>query len=305
MTYRPPSYLTAYKNGALKKNIAIAFDRLAKCDLCPRNCKVNRLAEDLGLCKTGSYAIVSSHGPHFGEERPISGGKGSGTIFFAGCNLLCAFCQNSDVSHGLAGEPAGSRELANIMIGLQKRGCHNINFVSPTHVVPQILKALPRAIEKGLNIPLIYNTGSYDSVKTIKLLEGIMDIYMADIKFMDNENSKRFCDAGDYVEVMKEAVVQMRRQVGDLVIENGIARQGLLARHLVMPNNVAGTAKAMEFLASLSTETYVNIMSQYRPWFKADLYPEIFRHPSDDEMEKAFIAAKHAGLSRLDRPGGN
>jgi putative pyruvate formate lyase activating enzyme len=229
------------------------------------------------------------------------GSGGSGTIFFAGCNLGCVFCQNYQISHDREGREVSTAELANTMVGLQRRGCHNVNLVSPSHFVPQILAALGPAVEAGLNVPLVYNTGGYDSVKTLRLLDGVIDIYMPDAKYADAEVAERLSGAGDYPQVMRAALAEMHRQVGDLQMDDrGVARRGLLVRHLVMPNGVAGTPEIMRFLASLSADTYVNVMAQYRPCYEAHDYPQIARRITREEYREAVQAARDAGLHRLD-----
>ena len=286
----------------LKDRVEKALALLADCRLCPRECRVNRLADERGFCRTGRYAKVASAGPHFGEESPLVGHGGSGTIFFASCNLLCSFCQNYDISHLNEGIEVRADDLALMMVRLAGSGCHNINFVTPTHVVPQILEGLLAAAESGLSVPLVYNTGGYDSVATLKLLDGIIDIYMPDFKFWDASYSERFCRAPDYRRRAVDATTEMHRQVGDLVIdEDGLARRGLLVRHLVMPNNVAGTREVMEFLAgSISSDTYVNVMDQYRPCFRADGDSMVNRPVTGAEFRRAVEAARGAGLTRLD-----
>ncbi|RMD59205.1 MAG: radical SAM protein, partial [Nitrospirae bacterium] len=288
-----PLYIETYKKGILKDRIKEALNILEQCTLCPRECKVDRINGKRGVCRTGRLAMVSSYGPHFGEESPLVGVGGSGTIFFTNCNLLCVFCQNYEISHLGEGYEVDDKELANIMLELQKRGCHNINFVTPSHVVAQILEALPYAIEGGLNIPLVYNTSGYDALHTLKLLDGIIDIYMPDIKFFDPEVSKRYCKAPDYPEVVKRAVKEMHRQVGDLIIdENGLAVRGLLVRHLVMPEKKASTEEIMRFIAEeISKDTYINIMDQYRPCGEAYKYKELSRPITRGEYIEAVNAA--------------
>lgn len=265
-------------------------------------CNVNRLEGETGFCGIGRQAKVASYNSHFGEELPLVGRCGSGTIFMSSCNLFCTFCQNFDISHHAEGIAIEPEQMAEIMIQLAERGCHNINFVTPTHVVPQILEALPLAIQRGLNIPLVYNSGGYDSAETIRLLEGIFDIYMPDFKFWDKKWADRFCKAPDYRSVVIEAIKEMYRQVGDLATDDdGIAYKGLLVRHLVMPNNVSGFQEIMPFLAKeISTNTYVNIMDQYRPCGKADQDEIINRLPTSQEYSEALDAAEKAGLTRLD-----
>jgi len=298
-----PVYINTYKKGIIKDRSIELHEALKCCNLCPRQCNADRLSGETGTCKTGEYATVSSYMPHFGEEAPLVGTQGSGTIFFTHCNLLCSFCQNYDISHEGRGQIVSDRELADMMLSLQALGCHNINFVTPSHVVPQILSALLPAIEDGLNIPLVYNSGGYDSPETIKSLDGIVDIYMPDFKFWDSEPSKQTCDAPDYPEVAREAIKEMHRQTGDLVINHqGIATKGLLVRHLVMPEKMAGTEQIMQFLAKeVSPETYVNIMPQYRPCGKAYLHEQLGRVISTAEFYAAIDVASAAGITRLDK----
>ncbi len=297
-----PFYIKAHQDGLLAKRIEQALEKLASCTLCPRQCKVNRLENERGFCRTGRHAVVSSYGPHHGEEAVLSGRYGSGTIFFTHCNLLCAFCQNNDISHGGQGEVIDPQQLAAVMVGLQKQNVHNINFVTPSHVVPQILEALPPAIEKGLNIPLVFNTGGYDSVETLQLLDGIFDIYMPDIKFGGDIPATFYCKTPDYPEVAKKAVREMHRQVGDLdVDENNHAVRGLLVRHLVMPDRLAGTREVMQFLArDISPNTYVNSMDQYHPCGDLKKFPELQRRITPEEYQEALDEAKTAGINRLD-----
>jgi len=267
---------------------------------------VSRDADEKGACRTGREAVVSSFSPHFGEEDPLVGTGGSGTIFFTHCNLQCLFCQNYEISHLGEGKEVSSDRLAEMMLRLQGEGCHNINFVSPSHVVPQILAALPRAVEGGLRVPLVYNSGGYDSVETLRLLEGIFDIYMPDLKFMDGEVSRRYCRAADYPEKARAAIREMHRQTGDLVLGPGsVAERGLLVRHLVLPGGLAGTREAMRFLArEISPDTYVNIMDQYRPCGEARGHPPLNRRISAEEYEEALAMAREEGIHRLDRRRG-
>jgi len=273
---------------------------LRECRLCPRRCRVNRLEGERGYCQAGADVVISSAFSHFGEEFPLVGYNGSGTIFLTHCNLRCVFCQNYDISHLGQGEQITTSELAGAMIGLQRRGCHNINFVTPTHYVPQIVAALPEAIELGLTVPLVYNCGGYESLEVIRLLNGIIDIYMPDTKFAREEDATRYCNAPDYPHIVREVLLEMHRQVGDLMVDGqGIAYQGLLIRHLVMPHGVAGSTKTMSFIAQrLSRHSYVNIMDQYRPLYKAGEYPEIDRRISYAEYSEAITIAKEEGLYR-------
>jgi putative pyruvate formate lyase activating enzyme len=252
-----PGYLHLYESGELTVRIEKSPAVLEECRLCPRRCKVNRLADQKGVCKTGWLAMVASYAPHFGEEAVLVGESGSGTIFFSHCNLGCVFCQNYSISHLGEGNEVASDRLAAMMIGLQEMGCHNINFVTPSHVVAQILEALPEAIAKGLRVPLVYNSSGYDSVETLALLDGVVDIYMPDFKFWDRESSLRLAGALDYPERARAAITEMHRQVGDLIIDKrGIARRGLLVRHLVMPAGLAETRSILEFLADkISADT--------------------------------------------------
>ncbi|MDX1778179.1 MAG: radical SAM protein [Thermodesulfobacteriota bacterium] len=299
MGYIPP-YINLYKTGELQKRISLLKDILTKCELCPRRCQVNRLEGELGFCRAGAELMISSAFPHFGEEAPLVGSKGSGTIFCTHCNLRCIFCQNYDISHQGNGETISPEQLARYMLALQERGCHNINFVTPTHYLPQIMASLPYGIDLGLHIPLVYNCGGYESVEVIKLLEGVIDIYMPDVKFADRIVAEKYADAPDYPEVVKAVLHEMHRQVGDLTInEWGIAERGLLIRHLVMPQGLAGTRDLMHFIASeISSDSYVNIMNQFRPEYKSCNFPELNRGISLREYREAITYARTEGLSR-------
>lgn len=297
------TYLELFRSGELKTRVEEAHGMLEECHLCGRQCRANRLAgvKD-AVCRTGEKALVSSFNPHFGEEAPLVGRHGSGTIFFTNCNLKCQFCQNYEISqlgHGREVEP---EELASMMLHLQEQGCHNINFVSPTHVIPQIMAGLIIAVERGLRVPLVHNTGGYDSLEALRLLDGIVDIYMPDMKYADEEAGRKYSKVKDYPQVNQAGVKEMHRQVGDLVMdEQGIAQRGLLIRHLVLPNGLAGTAATVKFLAEkVSTQTYLNVMAQYRPAYKAREYPEIDRRPTAEELQNAVDLARKAGLTRLD-----
>jgi putative pyruvate formate lyase activating enzyme len=298
-----PSYIETYEKGMLQKKKEEAFRIIRNCTLCPRECRVDRLNGKLGICQTSDKAMVSSYNPHFGEETPLVGRHGSGTIFFTHCNLLCTFCQNYEISHEGEGSMVSDQKLAAMMLGLQKMGCHNINFVTPTHVVPQILGALEIAIDRGLSIPLVYNSGGYDRVSTLRLLEGLFDIYMPDFKFWDSEVAEKTCQAPDYPQVAREALIEMHRQVGDLVIdEEGIARKGLLVRHLVLPEKLAGTREIMRFIATeISGNTYVNVMPQYRPCGRAWEIKGLSRSLTGAEFEEALAEAESEGIKRLDQ----
>jgi len=271
--------------------------------VCPRRCGVNRLAGESGECQVATHVIVSSYGPHFGEEAPLVGRHGSGTIFFAYCNLHCVFCQNYTISQLGEGSPVDSEKLAGMMLSLQARGCHNINLVSPTHVVPYILDGLDLAADKGLHLPLVYNTGGYDTIETLKLLDGVVDIYMPDMKYSDEKIAEQLSGIKDYPKINKAAVKEMHRQVGDLQLdEPGVARRGLLVRHLVLPNGLAGTKEVVRFLAQeVSTNTYLNIMAQYHPCYKAFNIPQLARPLHSQEFYKAIDLAHHQGLYRLDK----
>jgi len=299
-----PAYLRLYESGELGRRVERALGLLEDCTVCPRDCRVNRLADRFAVCKTGRYAVVSSHFPHFGEEDCLRGWNGSGTIFFSWCNLRCVFCQNYDISWEGGGRATKPAELAAMMLTLQERGCHNINFVTPEHVVPQILEALPLAAAGGLRLPLVYNTSAYDSLDSIELLDGIVDIYMPDFKFWDAAMARHYSKAPNYPEAARHAIKAMHAQVGPLVFdENGLARRGLLLRHLVMPGGIAGTREILEWVArELGPDTYVNVMAQYYPAGKvsAKEYVEINRPLTAREYEGAVAAARASGLRRLD-----
>jgi putative pyruvate formate lyase activating enzyme len=297
-----PSYLKLFREGRLSERINEAMALMEACSLCPRECGVNRLEGELGTCKTGRKAIVSSYNAHFGEESPLVGRYGSGTIFIGGCNLLCSFCQNYDISHLREGVEVEPEQMAAMMIHLAERGCHNINLVTPTHVVPQLLESLAQAAEHGLDIPLVYNSSGYDKKETLEILDGIVDIYMPDFKFWDGAWAERYCEAPDYPERAEKALKEMHRQVGDLVIDDqGVAVRGLLVRHLVMPGDIAGTEKVLEFISDeISPNTYVNVMDQYRPCGDAHKDEYINRRLSSREFREAMEAARRAGLTRLD-----
>lgn len=298
-----PLYLQTHRTGELAEKIERANAMLSDCTLCPRQCRVDRLSKETGTCGIGRYARVAAFHAHFGEESPLVGTNGSGTIFFARCNLLCPFCQNYDISHEGAGEDVTADTLAGAMMALQKRGCHNINFVTPTHVVPQILAAVEKAAAAGLNIPLVYNSGGYDRVETLQLLDGVIDIYMPDFKFRDPDVAEKICNAADYPERACRALMEMHRQVGDLVVDDdGIARRGLIVRHLVLPGDLAGTRQVMRFIAEkISKNTYVNVMSQYRPFGAVSDIAELNTALSAAEYRAAVEAAKSEGITRLDR----
>lgn len=274
---------------------------LKKCELCPRKCHVDRTAGERGFCRTGDKPFVSSWGPHFGEERPLVGRYGSGTIFFGNCNLGCIFCQNYSISHLGEGYEISFEKLASIMMELQNTGCHNINLVTPTHQVPMILRSLEIAMGKGLSIPIVYNCGGYESLHIIELLEGIVGIYMPDFKYSDPEMASRYSDARDYPDVAKAVIKEMHRQVGDLIIDKEIAMRGLLVRHLVLPEDIAGTEGVVKFIAEeISKDTYINIMDQYHPCFRAFDNPPLNRRITANEYREAIKIAIDAGLKRID-----
>jgi putative pyruvate formate lyase activating enzyme len=304
-----PLYLEAHKSGKLREKAHDASLLLENCRLCARYCQVNRKEGKRGFCGLTNKAIVSSWGPHFGEESPLVGRHGSGTIFLASCNLLCLFCQNEDISHGKEGTEMSTGEIAGLMMSLQKKGCHNINFVTPSHQAPFLLDALLQASEKGLTIPVVWNCGGYESMESLALLEGIVDIYMPDFKFWTTQKAGHYCNAPDYPDVARRSIKEMHRQVGELVIDKDqIARRGLLVRHLVMPGDTAATGEIMKWLAGeLSPRTYVNVMAQYRPCHGAHKFPEIARRITSEEYQEALALAGSQGL-RLDqenypRPG--
>jgi len=301
-----PAYRRLCETGELAERARLALARLADCDLCARYCRVDRRQGIAGAaCRTGRLAVVSSHGPHHGEESCLSGWQGSGTIFFSWCNLRCLYCQNSDISWEGEGRPVSAEELAALMLDLERQGCHNINLVSPSHVVAQFLEALVLAADHGLRLPIVYNSGGYDIPQALALLDGVIDIYMPDLKYDDEAVARRLSKVPNYVAVNQAAIRAMHRQVGDLVVDaKGLARRGLLVRHLVLPGGLAGTSGAMDFLArEISPHTYVNIMGQYRPCHRAHEVPDIDRRPSMAELEDAVRAAQAAGLQRLDGLG--
>ena len=299
-----PAYVPTYESGELQQRVERALELLRSCTACPRNCEVDRLAGKFAVCKTGRYALVSSYSPHHGEEDCLRGSRGSGTIFFSGCNLRCVFCQNFDISWQVQGTPTPPQRLAAMMLELQECGCHNINFVTPEHVVPQIVEALPCAIAGGLRLPLVYNTSAYDSMESLALMDGVVDIYMPDFKYWDREMARKYSKAPDYPEVARRTIKEMYRQVGDLVMdEQGLAQRGVLLRHLVMPRDIAGTREVMAWIArELSPTTYVNVMPQYYPAGKVSPteYREINRRLTAGEYEQALDDAWRAGLKRLD-----
>jgi putative pyruvate formate lyase activating enzyme len=297
-----PAYLQFEEEGRFDERIDQAYAMLERCRLCPRHCGVNRLAGETGVCRTAERAVVFSAQPHFGEELPLVGDYGSGTIFFSNCNLRCVFCQNWPIAHEGRGQPLDVEDLADVMLRLQRIGCHNVNLVTPTHVMPQILQATRLAAQNGLRIPLCYNTGGYDALEAIELLDGVVDIYLPDLKFMDADEAERYMGAPDYPETAMAAIEEMHRQVGELVTDaRDIAVRGLMVRHLVMPNHVANTRAFVQWVAeSLTPSTYVNIMSQYRVEHRAFEHPDIARAITTQEYLEAMDWAAEAGLSNLD-----
>ena len=298
-----PSCLELHRSGELARRARAALELLASpCRVCPRECSVDRLADERGLCRIGRRAMVASHFPHFGEEDCLRGSRGSGTVFFSGCNLRCVFCQNFDVSWKVEGEEVSAERLAAMMLELQAMGCHNINWVTPEHVVPQILEALPLALDAGLDLPIVYNTSAYDSPDSLALMDGVVDIYMPDLKVQSSERARRFVGKREYFEFASRNIREMHRQVGNLVLdERGLARRGLIVRHLIMPGMLDETEAVLRFVADeLGPDTYVNLMGQYYPAGKADKFEEINRRPYRSELERAFEIADALGLRRLD-----
>lgn len=295
-----PAYLDLARTGELVRRADALAELQSPCRLCARQCGARRREGELGECRAGTDMVVASAFPHFGEEPPVTGQRGSGTIFLAHCNLHCVFCQNFDISHLDRGEKASVRQVADLLLALQREGCHNINFVTPTHFSPQIVAAVGDAAERGLELPLVWNCGGYESVEALRLLDGIVDIYMPDIKFMTKESGERYSHAPDYPEVVRAAVLEMKRQVGDLQMDaRGIARRGLLVRHLVMPGGERDTEGVLRFVAEeLGRDTYINIMDQYRPMWRAIEYPEIARPLSGPQWERVAALARSLGLHR-------
>jgi putative pyruvate formate lyase activating enzyme len=303
-THDIPNYVRLYETGELQRRVEEALASLEHCRVCPWDCDVNRLQNQTKVCRTGRYARVASYFPHFGEEDCVRGWHGSGTIFFAWCNLRCVFCQNYDISQQEAGIEVHPEQLAAMMLELQDMGCHNINWVTPEHVVPQILESLPHAIRGGLRLPLVYNTSAFDSLASLRHLDGIVDIYMPDFKYWTPVQAKRYLKSPKYPEAARTAVKEMYRQVGDLSLdERGLARRGVLVRHLVMPEALEETRHIMRFLATeVSPHTYVNIMDQYYPAGKvnAEKFPELCRRTTRQEVRDAFAIAREVGLYRFD-----
>jgi putative pyruvate formate lyase activating enzyme len=302
---RQPGYIHLSGSGELEERARRAHELLRDCVVCPQQCRVNRIEDEQGFCRTGLLPTVSSYSPHFGEEPPLVGRNGSGTIFFAGCNMRCEFCQNYEISQCGLGYAVSCEDLAGIMLRLQDRGCHNINFVSPSHVVPQILHAVAIAAGRGLTVPLVYNSGGYDSVETLRLLDGVIDIYMPDAKYGRDDAAWELSHARDYTAHMQAALVEMHRQVGDLVIEDGLAVRGMIIRHLVLPGNLANSEVVMKFIAEkISRNSYVNIMAQYRPAWRAaeggrsPVLAALQRPITAREYDYAIRCAQESGLSR-------
>ncbi len=300
-----PACLRLHRDGGLDDKVAAARAELEECRACPRDCGVNRAAGETGTCNTGRHAVVSSAFPHFGEEDCLRGWNGSGTIFFGLCNLRCVFCQNWDISQKQAGKECTAEDIVGLMLGLQRRGCHNVNFVTPEHVVPQVVEAIAAAVPRGLRVPIVYNTSAYDSVRSLELMEGLVDIYMPDFKFWEPETARRLARAADYPDKAREAITEMHRQVGELRLgPDGLARRGVIVRHLVMPGQEGEAAAIFEWLANeLSPDTYVNVMGQYRPDYKVSdnpRYDDLDRRLLPSEMQAAYDAARRAGLWRFD-----
>jgi putative pyruvate formate lyase activating enzyme len=305
-----PAYLALWRTGELQRRVEAALKELEDCRVCPRNCGVNRMNNETRTCHTGRHAIVSSAFPHFGEEDCLRGHRGSGTIFFGLCNLRCVFCQNWDISQQKNGQTLDAEGIASLMLDLQERGCHNINFVTPEHVVPQVIEAIAAAVPRGLRLPIVYNTSAYDSVQSLRLLDGLIDIYMPDFKFWEPATSLRLALAKDYAERAREAIAEMHRQVGELKFgRDGLAKRGVLIRHLIMPGQSDEAANIFRWISSsLSTDTYVNVMTQYRPEYQVGengrdgnpKFTEIGRRPYGQEVDYAFAAAREVGLWRLD-----
>ncbi len=302
-----PCYIETWKRGELAEKVERALSLLDSCIVCPRLCAVERTGGERGYCGIGRLARIASYGPHFGEERPLVGRFGSGTIFFAGCNMRCLFCQNYQISQLRRGMDVEAAGLARIMLELQERGCHNINLVSPSHVIPQILESLLIAIEGGLSIPLVYNTGTYDRIETLELLRGVVDIYMPDAKYGSDEVAAELSDAPDYTGIMHGALKEMHNQVGDLVIEEGIATRGLIIRHLVLPGGLAQSEEVIRFIVKeISRDTYVNVLDQYYPSWKAaetglpeyGHAPLLTRSITREEYRVVLEYAKQEGLHR-------
>ena len=301
-----PGYVKLAQTGELKKRGKELWDMMASCTLCPRECGAERLEGERGFCEANSTLEIASYHPHFGEEAPLVGRGGSGTIFLSNCNLRCVFCINWEISQGGEGEEKSIDDMAAMMLHLQKIGCLNINVVTPTHYSAHIVLALDTAVKKGLKVPLVYNTCGWEKIEVLKILDGIVDIYLPDYKYSDSKMAEKYSsDADTYAEMTRDALLEMNRQVGVAKpASDGIMYRGLMIRHLVMPNNVSGTKDVVEWIAQkLPKDTYVNIMSQYRPMYKAFDYPDISRRLSSEEYRNAVMWAKEAGLTNLDIQG--
>lgn len=292
-----PSYLKLYNEAELSLRINKTREIISSCQLCPHKCEVDRTQGEKGICESNSRIKIASYGPHFGEEKPLVGHKGSGTIFFSNCNLKCIYCQNYEISHYGKGRYVTAERLAEIMMKLQQKGCHNINLVTPTHMVYGILKSLKIACEKGLNIPLVYNSGGYESVEILNLLDGIIDIYMPDIKYGDSKKAAKYSNAPNYFDVVKKAILEMHRQVGNLKTKNGIAKKGLIIRHLVLPENISGSKDIIDFIAQkVSKNTFFNLMNQYYPSYEADQYDKLNKRIDYYRFKKLINYAQQKGL---------
>lgn len=304
-----PAY-ASLRPDQLQERVQAGLKELEDCCACPRDCHVNRMVDERKVCHTGRYAHVSSAFPHFGEEDCLRGSNGSGTIFFSLCNLRCVFCQNWDISQRAVGDDCPPERIADLMLSLQERGCHNINFVTPEHVAPQVIEAIAAAMPLGLRLPIVYNTSAYDAISSLKLLDGLIDIYMPDFKFWNRSTAKRLAKAPDYPERAREAILEMHRQVGPLKFgPSGLARRGVLVRHLVMPGQLDESSEIFRWLAEeVSIDTYVNIMGQYRPEYEVGQvardggakYAEINCRPDHQQLSDAYEAARRAGLWRFD-----
>lgn len=306
-----PGYLRLAASGEIAERVAKGLEELEDCCACPRNCRVNRMRNEMRVCNTGRLARVSSAFPHFGEEDCLRGSRGSGTIFFGLCNLRCVFCQNWDISQQRAGTECTAEQISEFMLELQRMGCHNINFVTPEHVAPQVMEAIAAAVPKGLSLPIVYNTSAYDALDSLKLLDGLIDIYMPDFKFWRRDSARSLLKAKDYPERAREAILEMHRQTGPLKFgPDGAARRGVLVRHLVMPGHTDESGEIFRWLADeVSPDTFVNVMAQYRPEYQVGQpdkrgkkrYTEIGRHPYAEELTRAYDLARDAGLWRFDK----
>jgi putative pyruvate formate lyase activating enzyme len=298
-----PAYLQLHRNGELRRRAQALRALMDRCHMCPRECRADRMRGERGFCGATGHLEVSSFGPHFGEEAGLVGRRGSGTIFLTHCNLRCVFCQNWEISQGGRGRRVTTHEVAAMMLNLQDRGCHNINFVTPTHYTAQLVEAVDAAAARGLTLPVVWNTSGWERLETLRLLDGIVDIYMPDLKYADPAMAERYSSgARTYPEMTQAALLEMHRQVGAAHPgADGVIRRGLIVRHLVMPNNVGGTREVIDWIAShLPKDTYLNLMAQYRPAFRASEYPAIARRLQRSEFEQALQWARAAGLTNLD-----